>query len=250
MTEDEEIDGLAAEYALGSLEPVEREQVHARRRTDAALSRAIQEWEKRLETLNDGVPGVVPPARLYSAIAERLWGKEAGTIETAEATPFPRSARRWRGLAVGAVSLAAGLALIVVWLFQSLPSSQTTLVAELHRNTAGSTADETAKAAGPPGFMVSLDLTARTIKVTPVAARSAPRRSYQLWLTEGGSATPSSLGIVSQSESTTSAWRRLESSSDLVNATLSISLEPEGGSPTGTPSGPIVFIGKLVSATP
>jgi anti-sigma-K factor RskA len=250
MTDDDDIDGLAAEYVLGSLDPVERKQVAARRRTDAALSEAIGVWERRLGTLSDGVPGIEPPAHIFASIANRLWGEGGRTIETTETTPLRRSARRWRGLAVGAGALAACLALIAVWLFQNLPSSPTALVAELHRNAVGGTADENLKSTGPPGFVVSLDLTAHTIKVRPVAARPTPRRSYQLWLTQGGAATPSSLGVISQSDSTTSAWRRLGPPGDLVNATLSVSLEPEGGSPTGMPSGPIVFIGKLVPATP
>jgi anti-sigma-K factor RskA len=249
MTDDDDIDGLAAEYVVGSLAATERAQVAARRNTDAVLSKAIEDWEKRLGTLSDELPGIEPPSHIFAGIAKRLWEDEGRTIETAEVIPLRRSARRWKGLAVGAGALAACLALIVVWLSENLPGNPTSLVAELHRSTDGPTADESAKSAGPPGFVVSLDLSAHTIKVTPVAARPTSRR-YQLWLTQGGSVTPSSLGIVSQSEPTTSAWRRLASPVDLVNATLSISLEPEGGSPTGSPSGPIVFIGKLVPATP
>ena len=250
MTDDDDVHGLAAEYVVGSLGPAERAQVAARCRRDVTLREAIKDWERRLGTLADGVPGIEPPAHLYSTIAKRIWGQGGQSIERAEATPLRRSARRWRGLAVGAGALAACLALIVVWLFQNSPGPPTAFVAELHRNAGGSTADESARAAGPPGFVVSLDLAAHTIKITPATVRPAPRRSYQLWLTQGGSAAPSSLGLVSQSEPTTSAWRTPATPADLVNATLSVSLEPEGGSPTDMPSGPIIFIGRLVPATP
>jgi anti-sigma-K factor RskA len=38
---------------------------------------------------------------------------------------------------------------------------------------------------------------------------------------------------------------------DLVNtATYAVSLEPEGGSPTAAPTGPIVFTGKLIETVP
>jgi len=251
MTDDDDIDGLAAEYVLGSLDPAERQYVNARRRTDAALSRAVQAWEWRLGSLSDAAPGISPPGHLFVSIANRLWGEESRAIEPAVVIPFRRSARRWRGLAVGSTgALAACLALIVIWLTQHSPSSQTALVAELHRNSNGATADESTKPATQPGFLVSLDLTASTIKVTPVAVRPTSRRSYQLWLTQGGSATPNSLGVLSQSEPTTLAWGRHVPAGDLVNATLSVSLEPEGGSTTGIPTGPIVFIGKLVPTTP
>ena len=61
MTEEDDIDGLAAEYVLGSLDADERKEVAARRRTDAALDRAIKAWEKRLGPLSEGVPDLEPP---------------------------------------------------------------------------------------------------------------------------------------------------------------------------------------------
>jgi anti-sigma-K factor RskA len=35
-----------------------------------------------------------------------------------------------------------------------------------------------------------------------------------------------------------------------MNATFAVSLEPQGGSPTGTPTGPVLFSGKLVQVSP
>jgi anti-sigma-K factor RskA len=35
-----------------------------------------------------------------------------------------------------------------------------------------------------------------------------------------------------------------------MNASFAVSVEPMGGSPTGAPSGPVMFTGKLVQATP
>ena len=35
----------------------------------------------------------------------------------------------------------------------------------------------------------------------------------------------------------------------IEQATLAVSLEPEGGSPTGAPTGPVLFAGKLIQAT-
>jgi anti-sigma-K factor RskA len=38
---------------------------------------------------------------------------------------------------------------------------------------------------------------------------------------------------------------------DTINeATYAISLEPEGGSPTGEPTGPVLWGGKLIEAVP
>ena len=35
----------------------------------------------------------------------------------------------------------------------------------------------------------------------------------------------------------------------IKDATFAVSLEPEGGSPTGAPTGPVVFAGKLIPTT-
>ena len=57
MTEEDDIDGLAGEYVLGSLDATERRLVDARRRTDASLDAAIVAWERRLGPLNDRARG-------------------------------------------------------------------------------------------------------------------------------------------------------------------------------------------------
>ena len=114
MTEDDDIDGLAAEYALGSLDPVERSQVDARRQRDAALARAIAAWERRLAPLIDRVPGVTPPSHLLDRILSRISVQASPSSRSAEGIPSRRrSGRRW-GVAVGA-TLAACLALAFGW---------------------------------------------------------------------------------------------------------------------------------------
>jgi len=114
MSEDDDIDGLAAEYALGSLDPVERSQVDARRQTDAALARAIAAWERRLAPLSDRVPGVAPPSHLLERILSRISGQASSFRRSAEGTPSRRQSGRGWGVAVGA-TLAACLALAVGW---------------------------------------------------------------------------------------------------------------------------------------
>ena len=56
MTEEDDIDGLAAEYVLGSLSPTERAEVEARRGSDAALATAIEAWcrSAAARLINDG----------------------------------------------------------------------------------------------------------------------------------------------------------------------------------------------------
>jgi hypothetical protein len=116
MTEEDDIDGLAAEYVLGSLDPAERAQVDARRRTDQALSDAIEAWEHRLGPLSDGVPGVAPPPHLFDGILSRISQQTARSGGSVGAIPLQRTGgRRW-AFTVGAGALAACLALVIGWL--------------------------------------------------------------------------------------------------------------------------------------
>jgi hypothetical protein len=122
MTEEDDIDGLAGEYVLGSLDATERRLVDARRRTDASLDAAIVAWERRLGPLNDRGQAVPPPAYALDSILLRISGQAAPNV-TADVVPMRRTyGRRWAAFAAGASALAASLVLAVGWLnYQQLP---------------------------------------------------------------------------------------------------------------------------------
>ena len=242
MTDADDIDGLAAEYVLGSLTLEERRDVDARRRNDRALDQAVAAWERRLDPLGDVIPGVQPPAHLFEAIATRLWGQPV------DVSLLQRTIRRWRRAAIAASALAAVLAVVAVPVLRNPPASPTALIAVLQKSSAGHTADENPDVKGPPAFVVTIDAHAKTISVTPVAAHPVPKRSFALWLARPAAA-PVPLGVVAPSEPTAVPWPTAEKgapyqSAALLNATLLISLEPEGGV-AATPTGPVLFEGKL-----
>lgn len=119
MTEEEDIDAMAAEYVLGSLDAAERARVAARRASDRRLADAIAAWERRLLPLSEREPGLAPPAHLLDAILARIAADEArtgGALGAAQVVPLRRqSGRRWAFTLAG-TALAACLALAVVWL--------------------------------------------------------------------------------------------------------------------------------------
>jgi anti-sigma-K factor RskA len=254
MTEEEDIEGLAAEYVLGSLSPTERRDVDARRGSDRTLDAAIAAWERRLDTLGDGIPGEQPPAHLLEDITRRLWGPDARPANVSSLKP---TLRRWRRMAIAASALAAVLAGVVVLAWQNLPGTPmagpTALVAVLQKSSAGQTADENADAKVPPAFVVAIDMKLKSILVTPVAARPVPKRSYELWLFAQKTAAPVALGVIAPSAATSVPWpdgtaqQQHVPPEAFLAATLAISLEPEGGAVTATPSGPILYEGRLAA---
>jgi anti-sigma-K factor RskA len=101
-----------------------------------------------------------------------------------------------------------------------------------------------------PAFLLTVDTQQRTVVVRRIAAGQENGRSYELWLITGRSAPPKSLGVVGSDEFT---QRSLPANVDLEtlrSATYAVSLEPAGGSPTGAPTGPVLFTGKAVDSLP
>ena len=104
MTEEENIEGLAAEYVLGSLDEAERKEANVRRRTDTSLARAIEAWERRLGPLSEDAPSVEPPSYLLIGILARI-PEQRRSIRSAEVVPLRAAARSWQSRAIGATAL-------------------------------------------------------------------------------------------------------------------------------------------------
>ena len=137
MIEEEDIDGLAAEYVLGSLDAPERRQVGARRNADASLAHSIEAWERRLAPLIDQVPGASPPPHLLDKILSRISGNRTRTGQSAEVQSPRRNPGRRRVLAVGASTLAACLALALAagWFIYVQSGTPVTRVAAMDCRT-------------------------------------------------------------------------------------------------------------------
>jgi anti-sigma-K factor RskA len=219
---------LAAEYALGTLRGAARARFKRWMREDAAIARAVAEWEGRLAPMAQSVAPRRPPARLWREIEARL-GPSASS----------RRGFLWRGLGLVASGAAAALVLM-------------TFVPALQRP--------------PAAGYVALLSDARTQK--PVLMVSARRNETRLWvrtldpaiqvsdaslelwaLPKGGK--PKSLGLISDTErpGVNHAVLRMAAVADKTLADvpiLAVSLEPRGGSPTGAPTGPVLYSGPCV----
>jgi anti-sigma-K factor RskA len=250
MTDDDDIEGLAAEYVLGSLDAAERAEVAGRRQVDPALNDAIKAWEERLGPLSGALPGIEPPRHVLHNVVRQIQNPRRQPNGSALRESRGQSAaRRWLGIAAGACALAACLVAVLVWVTEVPVRIPAIFVSELKKNAYAT--DGTMTATVPLGFEVFFDLRASTILVRPYAVPPGSSREYQLWLIPRRStATPISLGVIPLAEPSTSPWPATYPPRDLADATLAVSLEPRGGSPKGIPTGPTIFVGKLVQATP
>jgi anti-sigma-K factor RskA len=261
MTMDEEKQGLAAEFALGTLDADERAQADALMLLDPEFAAEVRYWERRLGELNVLVAPVEPSApvweRIRAAVAQaapaeamRLPEVEQAPIapreQTAEIFDLTRRMRRWRQLSLVTSALAACLVGIVV-----VGDVRPDLLPAALRPKA-STAQYVAvfqKDEQSPSFVMSVDIEKRTVSVRQVAAERYPDKTYQLWIATQPGVAPASLGLIQKEEMIVRANLSGYEPNIINNATFGISLEPLGGSPTGQPTTPAIHA-KLLQVTP
>jgi anti-sigma-K factor RskA len=230
-------DFAAAEFALGTLEPAGRARLAARRLREPELDAAIHAWEARLAALSEATPPIEPPVDLLPAIEARIRAVTAPPAAGGVAT-LQRRLSRWRAAAIGATGIAAALAIGLVTREATRAVAPTEFVAILQ------------KSADAPAFVASINLAKGELSVRPVAAPPQAGKSYELWIIEPKLGPPRSLGVIDAAAVTRGPRLAAFDRSVVEDATYAVTVEPEGGSPDGKPSGPPVFVGKLVPVEP
>ena len=216
---------LAGEYVLGTLRGRARQRFERLARTNRALMDAVREWEERLLPLAEALPPIMPPARVWTAIQARVQGRGEPPAS------FWSSVGLWRGLALG--SLAALVVLSVLVLTPAPERAEGALVVVL----AGSDAK--------PALIASADRSGRYLSVKAVARVDIPAdRTLELWMLPQG-ANPRSLGLIDASGAVRVALPGPAEEALRNIPALAVSLEPRGGSPTGLPTGPVLYSGPV-----
>ncbi len=227
----EELEELAAEYALGSLPPDEHLEAEALMQKDPLFSLQVKAWERRLIPLVLALEPVEPPARIRGAVMKAITGD---SFDSATVIKLERRASNWRWATIGASAIAASLAAFIFLHTPANPVNGQRYVAVL-------------QAEGPgPAFLASIDLVNGNISVRTMGAPPQPGKSYELWAVGGGRDKPQSLGVIDASLKIPASKLGQLDASKMRDTVFAVSLEPEGGSPTSQPTGPVMFTGKLV----
>jgi anti-sigma-K factor RskA len=267
---------LAAEYALGTLDAGERAQVEAMMAADKDYAAVVEAWDRRLGSLNQMVGSVEPRQEVWERIkiAIGLSGPqmqlvlpETLPLEPAEVEPAAATAtsnviafsqaRRWRGIASAVSAIAAVLlALVVVQLANPdllpaglRPKAPPQQVVEVKVPTPQASAQFVAllqKDGNSPAFILTVDAASKNFTVRKVGAAAEPGKSYELWLISDKLRQPRSLGVIGGNDFTTRPVLSAYDTETVNQATYAVTLEPEGGSPSGAPTGSVVFSGKLI----
>lgn len=222
-------DLLAAEYVLGVLEPARRLLAERRLEREPAFAAEIAFWEARLGGLAAEVAPIAPPESVWQGIEARL-----AAPAREEGKGLWDSLAFWRTFAISSAALALASIAGLVYVAQS-PREAAPLVASLDEQS------------GAPGFVAATNPADGTVTIVPAALLgSGVERAYELWVIPPGG-EPHSLGLVDPERPVRVIVPEALRPHVSADATLAITLEPQGGSPTGKPTGPIIANGKLAS---
>jgi anti-sigma-K factor RskA len=225
-------DALAAQYVAGTLRGRARRRFEQLLPGHPELRSRVALWQARLLPMAAAVAPVEPPARVWHGIRQRLWPDPA-------AAPWWQRLALWRG-ATGAATVAAlALGLLLV---QPAPETAAPLIVVLQ--STGTAANQ----AVPASLVASVSGDGRALTMQPIQPVAlGAQQVLELWsVPPEGQGGPKSLGLIAADRATVVKWNRLPAG--LLKggtAALAVSLEPPGGSPTGAPTGPVLFAGTV-----
>ena len=226
---EDDTDDLAGEYVLGTLTAGERRRVELALPHEPVLRAAVHAWEERLLPLTALVEAVDPSPQFWSRVEASL----AATRPIAPAAPGVKWWERlnvWRALAAAGFAAAAIMAVVPrLQVPEAAPRYMVVLAAP--NNMA-------------PGWIVQVNAEG-ALKLVPLGTtKVAAEKSLQLWTKAEGWKGPVSLGLVRPGKAADISLAKLPPLQP--NQLFEITLEPGSGSPTGRPTGPILYIGRAV----
>jgi len=175
------------------------------------------------------LPPIEPSPQVWTAVSRRLFGADVAPGAA------PRVGR-WRTWQLAAAAGLVAVALIVGLIVRQTapPPLQTLAVLGTDR--------------AHPVWRLErrLPLTALNIEVVGTVPQAAGK-SYELWALPRGGA-PVSLGLLPAAGRTERTLSEPQRVALLAADKVAVSVEPAGGSPTGSPTGPIVIVTNVPAA--
>lgn len=224
---------LAAEYALGTLQGRARERFIRLMDERPYIRRAVEDWQLRMDPLGELTEPTAPPERVWHNIHREITEAPAPRVSWFRST--------------GAWGWAAFAAVLVLSLTLLLPTRQAPV-----------TGPETVM----PSYVAVLENEHQQPMIVAAASKApmrmkvmmkdepgmGPNEDWELWCVPKDGKKPVSMGVLARGKETVVTltqhdWDMMEEGG--VEA-LAISLEPRGGSPTGLPTGRIMYKGALM----
>ncbi|MGY2202088.1 anti-sigma factor [Pseudomonas gingeri] len=210
---------LAADYAIGLMSAAGRRRFESLMRDDARLRAQVAEWQETLATLTESVPPQPVPDRVWQAIVARIDPQQLHI-------PARRPFWNWLRATAAIGSLVVIVALGVLYRHDPISASATLL-------------------SGTQQPALRIEAHAGYLQVEPLTLAAVDaNRSLELWAIPLDG-KPVSLGLVPREGKGRLELSEAHKTLLGTSVVLAVSLEPQGGSPTGQPSGPVLYSGPL-----
>ena len=228
--DDEELSATAGEYVLGTLRGEERAAFEREMAAHFVVRREVYAWQDRLFSLNLIPAPADAPASLWARIEQSLPTRAA--FAEARASFWSRlNVWRWTGAAGFALAALLAAALVLRPTVTTVETQYVAVLQSPDRSMAGWVVD-----ASNPHELRMIPLVDNTVTT---------QNSMEIWTKAEGADRPTSLGLLPTNAVTIIPKNRLPTLEG--NQLFEITLEPLNGSPTGGPTGPILYLGKTVS---
>ena len=223
-------DKLAAEYVLGTLIGRARARFQSLLRYDAGLKQLVADWEARLAPLALAAGEIAPSPRVWRSLARRISGTHSAY--------WRGSIAFWRGLAATSTVFVLVLAGFIG--MAPRPEPPMAMVAVMSDDK------------GSPAMVVAWPKMAEMrephirVKVVQDHPVMASGTSWELWMLPEGKGAPVSLGLVTTDRDQVMKLKPALAARMEGAWAVAMSIEPAGGSPSGAPTGPVIFKGQCV----
>lgn len=216
---------LAAEYVLGTLTGRARDRFENLMLAHPGIKDWVAFWEEKLQPLNESAPEMQPSDRVWKHIQVQLFPemKKART----QGTGF------WRVLGIGASALSVLMAIYIARpLLETSPEIPVSNYFTVFQD------DEK-----QPVWSVQVNQTSAMLKLSALNVPELQAdQDYELWLLQPDDQAPISLGLLPEAGELEVPLQSLPYGDA---AGVAVSLEPKGGSPTGAPTGPVLYVSQL-----
>ena len=235
MTPDRDDRLHAAEFVLGLLDAETHAAAERRLASDPAFAREVAAWQAHFAAFDDTADPVVPPEDLWRRI-------EAGMTAAAPAARVapPGLLRRfWNSL--GALRVAALSGTVAAIAFAIVATMSVRHAQEVAARKPVYVAILVDDATRQAGAIVNAFADGR-VEMIPLVDMTVPAgRALQVWTLWNREVGPRSVGLLDRARATPLDLQQLPTTA--ADQLFEITLEPAGGSPTGRPTGPILYKG-------
>ncbi|MGR3323419.1 MAG: anti-sigma factor [Pseudooceanicola sp.] len=221
MSEEDRVQ--AAEYVLSLLDAPIARAFEQRMAEEPELRQQVVDWEHDFSALADEVPDVVPPGSVWTAVSRELFGE-------------PERRSFWSRIGLGQAVLGAAAAAAVAFVVMQSGVLEPVVRPDYRAELSGE--------AAAPRFLAEFDVESGKLFLTRLEGDAPPGRSLEFWLIAGGNA-PVSVMVWPTGAESEEIILPAPLAASLPGGVLAISDEPEGGSPTGAPTGAVLATGEV-----